>query len=118
MIMNESAENYLEVILKLSRQLPVVRSIDIATELGYSKSSVSTAMKHLKKENCISVSEAGFIFLTDAGKKIADMIYERHEVITKLLENLGVPTSIASKDACKIEHYLSEESFEAIKNIL
>ena len=87
---NESAENYLETILMLSQKLPVVRSVDIANELGYKKSSISIAMKNLKAKNQITVTDAGFIYLTDEGKKIAEMIYERHRFITAFLTSLGV----------------------------
>lgn len=113
---NESAEDYLETILILSKQLPVVRSVDIATELGYKKSSVSVAMKNLREKNHITVTSQGYIYLTDSGKTIAENVYERHKWFTKWLISLGVEESIASADACKIEHILSRESFEAIKN--
>lgn len=113
---NESAENYLETILILSRQLSDVRSVDIANELGFKKSSVSIAMKNLRIKNHIVVSEEGFIKLTASGKEIADMIYERHELLSEWLVKLGVPEEIAAKDACKIEHVISKESFEAIKS--
>ena len=112
---NESAENYLETILMLSKKLPVVRSVDIANELGYKKSSVSIAMKHLREQEHIVVSNAGFITLTNSGRMIAEMIFERHEIITKSLVLLGVPEDIAAEDACKIEHVISPESFEALK---
>ncbi len=112
---NESSENYLETILMLSRKLPVVRSVDIANELGYKKSSVSIAMKHLREKEYIVVSDAGFITLTETGKKIAAQVYERHEVISKCLIRLGVPEDIALEDACKMEHIISQETFEAIK---
>ncbi len=114
-MINESAENYLETILDLSRVLPVVRSVDIANELGYKKSSVSVAMKNLREKGHITVTDAGFIYLTDSGKRIAEMIHERHELFTTWLTRLGVPEDIASEDACKLEHVLSKESFEAIK---
>ena len=94
---NESSENYLETILILSKKLPVVRSVDIANELGYKKSSVSIAMKNLREKNNITVSDAGFITLTEC------------------LEKLGVDKEIAAEDACRIEHVISPESFEAIK---
>ncbi len=113
---NESAENYLETIYLLSKARPVVRAVDIAEELGYKKSSVSVAMKHLRENNHITVSKEGFIYLTDTGKEIAEMIYERHELLTSWLIRLGVDREIASEDACKIEHVISKESFEAIKN--
>ena len=115
MAKNESAENYLETILILSKKLPVVRSVDIATELGYKKSSVSVAMKHLREHQHITVTDAGFIYLTESGKEIADMIYERHELLSSWLMHLGVPEEIATEDACKMEHVISKERFEAIK---
>lgn len=114
-MINESAENYLETILKLSQTLPVVRSVDIANELGYKKSSVSVAMKNLREKEHITVTDAGFIYLTESGKAIAEMIHERHELLTAWLTRLGVPADIASDDACKLEHVLSKESFDAIK---
>jgi DtxR family Mn-dependent transcriptional regulator len=112
---NESAENYLETILILSKAHPTVRSIDVAEELGFKKSSVSVAMKHLREKNHIIVSKEGFITLTEAGREIAEMIYERHELLTKWLVQLGVDAQIAADDACKIEHVISKESFESIK---
>ena len=112
---NESAENYLETILILSKKLPVVRSVDIANELGFKKSSVSIAMKNLREKNQITVTDAGFIYLTDAGKEIAEMIYERHELLTECLTKLGVDPEVAAEDACRIEHVISAKSFEAIK---
>lgn len=117
MAVNESAENYLETILMLSKQLPVVRSVDVANELGFKKSSVSIAMKNLREKNHITVTDAGYIYLTESGKEIAEMIYERHELLTSWLVRLGVPQEIAAEDACKVEHVLSKESFEAIKKI-
>lgn len=113
---NESAENYLETILILSQKLPVVRSVDIANELGFKKPSVSIAMKNLKEKNYITVMEQGYIFLTESGREIAEMIYERHEFLTDWLTRLGVDAGIAAEDACRIEHVISKESFEAIKN--
>ena len=118
MAINESAENYLETILRLSKTLPVVRSVDIANELGFKKSSVSIAMKNLREKNHITVTDAGFIYLTDSGKAIAEMIYERHEFLSSWLTKLGVPEQIASEDACKMEHILSKESYEAIKKFV
>ncbi len=115
MNINESAENYLETILVLSKELPVVRSVDVANELGFKKSSVSIAMKNLREKNHITVTDAGFIYLTDSGKEIAEMIYERHQLLSSWLIKLGVDENIAAEDACKIEHVLSKESFEAIK---
>lgn len=115
---NESAENYLETILMLSKRLPVVRSVDISNELGFKKSSVSVAMKNLREKNHITVSDAGFINLTQSGREIAEMIYERHEFLSKWLISLGVPAETATEDACKIEHVLSKESFQAIKDFV
>lgn len=115
MHINESAENYLETILVLSKRLPVVRAIDIVNELDFKKSSVSVAMKNLREKNYITVTDAGFIYLTETGKEIADMIYERHTLLSSWLEHLGVDAAIAAEDACKIEHVISQESFDAIK---
>lgn len=115
MKINESAENYLETILVLSKTLPVVRSVDVASELGFKKSSVSVAMKHLRENNHITVTPEGYIYLTESGKEIADMIFERHELLSSWLEKLGVNKETASEDACRIEHVISRESFEAIK---
>ena len=115
MATTESAENYLETILILSKKLPVVRSVDIANELGFKKPSVSIAMKNLRENQHITVTEAGFIYLTDSGKEIAEMIYERHQLISAWLQYLGVEKTIADQDACKMEHVISKESFEAIK---
>ena len=112
----ESAETYLETILILSEKLPVVRSIDVAVELGFKKSSVSVAMKHLREKGHIVVSDAGYITLTEAGKEIADMIYERHNFLSSWLISLGVDEKTALEDACRIEHVISKESFAAIKN--
>ena len=89
MIINESAENYLETILVLSKKLPVVRSVDISNELGFKKSSVSIAMKNLREKGHITVTDAGYIYLTESGKQIADMIYERHELLSSWLVRLG-----------------------------
>ena len=112
---NESAENYLETILILSKTLPVVRSVDIANELGFKKPSISVAMKSLREKNLITVNNSGFIYLTVSGRQIAEMIYERHELLTKWLVRLGVPSNVASEDACRMEHVISKESFNAIK---
>ena len=115
---NESAENYLETIYILSKKLPVVRSVDIATELNFKKPSVSVAMKHLSEKELIVVSDAGFITLTDEGLAQAEAIYERHTILTKMFTMLGVSDETAAEDACLIEHVLSDESFEAIKKHL
>ena len=115
MSLNESAENYLETILVLSKSRPVVRSVDVATELGFKKSSVSVAMKKLRQNEHITVSPEGYIYLTGTGKEIAEMIYERHKLLSSWLTVLGVDKDIAAEDACRIEHVISKESFEAIK---
>lgn len=112
---NESAENYLETILTLSHKLPVVRSIDIAHELNFTKASVSIAMKSLRENGHIIVSDSGYITLTESGRHIAEMIYERHTILTNWLVGLGVPHEIASADACRMEHIISKESIDAIK---
>ncbi len=112
---NESAENYLETILILSKIRPVVRSVDVAEELGFKKPSVSVAMKNLREKKHITVTKEGFIYLTSSGREIAEMIYERHQFLTKWLISLGVDEKIAAQDACRIEHDISKESFDAIK---
>ena len=115
---HESAENYLETILILHNRLGMVRSIDIATELGFSKPSVSVFMKNLRENGYILVDKDGDITLTDAGRAIADKIYERHQMIAEILMALGVDEETAYRDSCKIEHCLSDESFSAIKAYL
>ena len=115
MAVNESAENYLETILMLSKTRPVVRSVDIAEELGFKKSSVSVAMKNLREKEHITVTKEGFIYLTDSGKQIAEMIYERHEFLSRWLVSMGVDPATAANDACRLEHVVSPESFAAIK---
>ncbi len=118
MTLNESSENYLETILMLSKKLPVVRSVDIAESMGFKKSSVSVAMKHLREAEYITVTKSGFIYLTDAGKEVAEMIYERHELLTSWLVSLGVNEEVAAEDACRMEHDISPESFQAIKKYI
>lgn len=115
MKIQQSAENYLETIFMLSQKNGSVRSIDIATELGFSKPSVSVAMKNLRENGYIEVMGDGNIILLDPGKEIAENLYMRHTVLTQALISLGVSKEIAADDACKIEHILSEESFGAIK---
>ena len=114
---NESAENYLETILILSKSHPVVRSVDVASELGFKKSSVSVAMKNLRENGYIEVDPSGYITLLDSGRQIAEKIYERHTTISKWLMSIGVDEKNAVEDACRIEHIISSESFEAIKRI-
>lgn len=111
----ESVEDYLETILILSKRLSDVRSIDVVNELSFSKPSVSIAMKNLRNNGYITMSEEGFISLTDSGKKLASAIYERHVILSDWLIYLGVDSKTALIDACKMEHDISEESFEAIK---
>ena len=111
----ESAENSLETILVLKERNGNVRSVDIAAEMGFSKPSVSVAMKNLREQDCITMGEDGLISLTDKGQKIAESVYERHTLFTQWLVSLGVDPAIAAQDACRIEHVLSKETFEAIK---
>ena len=118
MHINPSGENYLETILILSKKLPVVRSVDIATELDFKKPSVSVAMKKLRESGHITVSPEGYVYLTESGKEIAAQIYERHILLSSWLERLGVSPEIAAEDACKMEHIISLESFEALKKHL
>ncbi len=115
MHLQESGEMYLETIYTLSKKLPQVRSVDISEEMGFSKPSVSRAIGLLKSGGFITVEPNGHIFLTDDGKNIAEKIYERHTLITEFLMRIGVSPETASNDACKIEHVISDESFEAIK---
>ena len=111
----ESAENYLETILVLKERNGTVRSVDIAAEMGFSKPSVSVAMKNLRQNGYILMDSDGYITLTDAGMEIAAKIYERHKILTSVLTQLGVDPEIAAQDACRIEHVISDSSFQAIK---
>ena len=117
MKIQESAENYLETILILKNKNGAVRSIDIANELGFSKPSVIVAMKNLRENGYIEVDSSGYITLLDSGRQIAEKIYERHTTLSKWLVSLGVDAKTAAEDACRIEHIISSESFEAIKKI-
>lgn len=114
----ESKENYLETILILLNRNGEVRSVDIAAEMDFSKPSVSVAMKHLREDGCILTDKNGFITLTEEGRRIAEKVYERHLLFKGWLISMGVPEDIASEDACRIEHCLSEQSFEAIRNFV
>ncbi len=116
MQIHESAENYLETILVLNNKNGSVRSIDIAMELGFSKPSVSIAMKNLRENGYIAVDDGGCITLLDKGRQIAETIYERHTLLSDWLITLGVDAKIAVEDACRIEHVISAESFQAIKD--
>ena len=113
--MQESGEMYLENILILSKKLENVRAIDIADRMNFSKPSVSRALGILKKEGFVTTDEAGSIKLTEAGAEKAKRIYERHTLLTKLFIDLGVDGDTAAEDACRVEHYLSEKTFDAIK---
>ena len=115
MEIRESAEDYLEAILRLSRQGEGVRSIDVATMLGVSKPSVSHAMKLLREDGYIAMDRYGTIALLDKGAEIANNIYERHRVLSQMLESIGVSKETALADACKMEHDISQETFEKIK---
>ena len=114
MVIHESAEDYLESILILQEQCGSVRSIDIVNKLGYSKPSVSIAMKKLRESGYISMAADGTITLNDSGMEIASRIYGRHKTITRLFQHLGVSPEQAAIDACKVEHDLSQETFERI----
>ena len=115
MKMQESGENYLESILMLSEQKGMVRSIDIVNALNYSKPSISNAMRRLRENGYINMDRSGWINLTEKGREIAENMYERHRLLTDYLLALGVNEKIASEDACRIEHVLSQESFECIR---
>lgn len=112
----ESTEMYLETILRLTKMHPDVHSIEIAAEMGFSKPSVSIAMKNLREQGYVTVDMNSHIRLTEAGRRIAESIYERHQALTKLFESLGVDPQVAEADACRIEHFISDETFYAIKS--
>ncbi len=115
MRLQESGEMYLETIFRLSQNGQQVRSVDISEQMGYSKPSVSRAVHILEKGGYILLDKDGYIELTDAGKNVAEKIYERHTILTNVLNWLGVDRQIAAEDACRIEHVISDESFQAIK---
>ncbi len=115
MHLQESGEMYLETVYILSKKSESIRSIDICEYMGYSKPSVSRAVGLLKNGGYVTVDEKGYITLTNEGKSVAEKVFERHTMLTDFLVKLGVDKDIASEDACKIEHHISEESFEAIK---
>ncbi len=116
MAIQESGEMYIETIYMLTQSSDKVRSIDVCDRIGYSKPSVSRAIGILKKGGYINVDQSGYITLTEKGISVAEKIYERHTILSQFLESLGVPADIAATDACKIEHTISDTSFEAIKN--
>ena len=113
---HESREDYLEAILVLSKKLPLVRSIDVANYMEFSKPSVSVAVSNLKNALLLTVEADGGLHLTDAGRALAEQIYERHSLLSKWLTSLGVDEETAAADACRIEHVLSQSSFEALRN--
>lgn len=115
MHLQESGEMYLETILVLSQKMGNVRSLDVAEYMGYSKPSVSRAVHILKDANLIDIDKYGFLTLKDEGRKIAEKIYERHVVLSQMLMKLGVDEKTATEDACKIEHDISDQTFEAMK---
>ena len=114
-MIQESGEMYLETILVLSKEKGYVRSVDIARRLGYSKPSISRAMKNLKEDGYIEIDAGGHIFLLEKGRIVAAKIYERHEVLTKCLISLNIDPKIAEEDACRIEHIISDETFDRIR---
>lgn len=116
--MQESGEMYLETILILESELEFIRAIDIVEKMNFSKPSVSRALVKLKNSGCIIVDESSHIILTQKGRAVAEKMYERHQILTTMLEKLGVDKKIAAADACKIEHDISDSSFEAIKKYL
>ena len=118
MQIQESGEMYLETIYILSKKIPSVRSIDVCEHMGYSKPSVSRAVGLLKNGGFITVSGDGYLSLTEAGLEIAEKMYERHTILADLLVRLGVEPNVATEDACKIEHSISDASFEAIKKYI
>lgn len=118
MSLQESGEMYLETILILSQKMPGVRSIDVCEEMGYSKPSVSRAVGILKNGGYILVDHDGYITLTDEGRRVAEKTYERHRVLTSFFRAIGVSEETASEDACKIEHDISDETFEALKHYI
>ena len=118
MHIQESGEMYLETILLLSKKSSLVRSIDVCEHMGYSKPSVSRAIGILREAEYITVDKNGHIELTDSGRAVAEKIYERHTIFTRFLTILGVDPEVASEDACKIEHTISDESFDAIKRFV
>ncbi|MCR4671808.1 MAG: metal-dependent transcriptional regulator [Lachnospiraceae bacterium] len=117
MKMQESPEDYLEAILMIKLQKGKVRSIDVARHLGFSKPSVSVAMKRLRENGYVLMDEDGYLTLTDSGNEIASSIYERHTIVSEYLMQLGISEETAINDACRIEHVLSEESFQRIKEL-
>lgn len=117
MKMQESPEDYLETIYMLSLEKDVVRSIDVAKHLGFSKPSVSVAMKRLRENGYVNMDENNYLTLTEAGKEIAVKVFERHNVLAGFLRSVGISAETAARDACRIEHVISDESFQVLKNL-
>ncbi|MBE6598314.1 MAG: metal-dependent transcriptional regulator [Ruminococcaceae bacterium] len=118
MVIHEAAENYLETIYMLRKRNGSCRSVDVAAELGYSKPTISVMMKNLRENGYIRIDDGGELILTETGMGIALRMYERHEIIAEVLMKMGVSEDTAYKDACKIEHDISDETFDAIKRQL
>ncbi len=118
MVIHEAAENYLETIYMIRRRAGSCRSVDVASELGYSKPTISVMMKNLRENGYIRIDDGGELILTDSGMEIALRMFERHEIISRVLMRMGVSEETAYRDACKIEHDISDETFEAIKKQL
>ena len=115
MKIQESAQDYLEAILILSQEKEYVRAADICSYFGYARATVSVYLKQLKENNYVEVDEKNHITLTEAGREIADEMYDRHTVLTKIFEHIGVPEEVAIEDACRVEHYISATTFRALK---
>lgn len=116
MKIQESAQDYLESILILSKQQEQIRAIDICSYFGYARATVSVFIKNLREEGFVRVDDHKLITLTEKGREVAETVYERHQFLTNFFEDIGVPKDIAAKDACRIEHYVSPETFEALKS--
>lgn len=115
MKIKESGQDYLEAILILSHKQEIVRAIDICSYFGYARATVSVSLKHLKEEGFVDIGEHNHVFLTPKGKKEAEEVYERHQFLTRFFEDIGVSHEVAAKDACRVEHYVSKETFDALK---
>lgn len=115
MVIQEAAEMYLETILVLSRRLGKVRSVDVATEMGYSKPTISVKMKQFRENGYIEMDEDGSLTLTETGRALAEATYERHNLLKRLFMGVGVSEATATTDACRVEHYISEETYRCLK---
>lgn len=116
MKMKESGQDYLEAILILSQKQDTVRAIDICSYFGYARATVSVSLKNLRENGFVEIGEHNYVTLTAEGQKEAEAVFERHQFLTKFFEDIGVPHEIAAKDACRVEHYVSPETFEALKS--